>query len=75
MGVRIMKLDEGDKVRGVDRIKFQAQNGEAAKPGAQPGAPPAAPPEGCGCPATGPGAASGEPAAGNDGTGDGNKTG
>jgi DNA gyrase subunit A len=47
MGVRIMKLDEGDKVRGVDRIKFQAQNGEAAKPPATPPSTPPAP-DGCG---------------------------
>ena len=49
MGVRIMRLEEGDKVRGVDRIILPAVNGDAAKPTAMlPPSPPG--PDGCGCP-------------------------
>jgi DNA gyrase subunit A len=46
MGVRLMKLEEQDRVRGVDRILVQPVNGEAAKP---PASPPSAPPAQDGC--------------------------
>ncbi|MBM4249074.1 MAG: DNA gyrase subunit A [Euryarchaeota archaeon] len=67
MGVRVMKLEEGDRVRGADRIRFQQQNGEAARPGAPPPTPPA-PPEGCR-------ALPAQPGASDGGTADGGKTG
>ena len=47
MGVRIMRLDEGDRVRGVDRILINPANGEAVKPPVQP---PPADAGACGCP-------------------------
>jgi len=53
MGVRIMKLDEKDKVRGVDRIILPPVNGDAAKPAVPPAGSadePPPPSEGCGCP-------------------------
>jgi len=48
MGVRIMRLDEADKVRGVDRIIIPPVNGEALKPATPPATPPAQ--DACGCP-------------------------
>jgi DNA gyrase subunit A len=51
MGVRIMRLDEGDKVRGVDRILINTANGDTVKPPVQP---PAADAGSCGCPPVAP---------------------
>ena len=72
MGVRIMKLDESDKVRGVDRILISPVNGDATKPAAE--TPPATPPkqEDCGCPAPNQGAGGSLQGAGDGKTGPGN---
>jgi DNA gyrase subunit A len=48
MGVRIMRLEDADKVRGVDRIIIPPVNGEALKPATPPATPPAQ--DACGCP-------------------------
>ena len=73
MGVRIMKLEEQDKVRGVDRIILQPGNGDAAKPASPPSAPQAPPPQdGCERPPPNQGAGDRVQGAGDDGTGDGN---